>query len=467
MRPELKALADGVIAAVKGVVRAAEETLASRISVVEQRLATLPDIVAEAEAAAGRALAALPKPEDGKSVEPETVQRMVDAAVAALPAPKDGVSVTVAEVAPLVAEQVAAAVAALPKPQDGKDADPAVVAQFVREAVGALPAPKDGISVTVDELAPLVAEQVAAAVGALPAPQNGKDVEPEAVAALVQAAVDAIPRPKDGVSVTVEELAPLVVQEVAKAVAAIPAPRDGNDADPELVAKLVREAVDAVPKPKDGVSITPADVQPLIADEVAKAVAALPVPKDGESVPAEHVQRMVEDAVAKAVASIRVPLDGEPGRDAAHIEILPAIDAAKSYPRGTYARHAGGLWRSFETTAAMKGWECIVEGVAEIKVSFQGRTGFVSVERSSGTPDLHPFSLPAMIYRGVFREGETYEQGDTVTWGGSLWFCNEPTADKPLDGSRTWQLAAKRGRDGKDARDPGAQAAPAPVKLGT
>lgn len=55
-----------------------------------------------------------------------------------------------------------------------------------------------------------------------------------------------------------------------------------------------------------------------------------------------------------------------------------------------------------------------------------------------------------MIYRGVYRDTETYEHGDTVTWGGSLWHCNEETKAKPGDREKAWTLAAKRGNDGNN-----------------
>lgn len=61
--------------------------------------------------------------------------------------------------------------------------------------------------------------------------------------------------------------------------------------------------------------------------------------------------------------------------------------------------------------------------------------------------------LPIDIYRGVYAEGKTYERGDGVTWGGSEWHCNEPTTAKPGDGSKSWTLKVKRGRDGKDGKD--------------
>ena len=62
----------------------------------------------------------------------------------------------------------------------------------------------------------------------------------------------------------------------------------------------------------------------------------------------------------------------------------------------------------------------------------------------------HSYELqfPVVVYRGVFKEGEPYERGDMVTWGGSLWHCDAPTKEKP--GTDSWTLAAKKGRDGKD-----------------
>jgi hypothetical protein len=56
-------------------------------------------------------------------------------------------------------------------------------------------------------------------------------------------------------------------------------------------------------------------------------------------------------------------------------------------------------------------------------------------------------------WRGIYQAGETYLMGDTVTHAGSMWHCNERTADKPGEGSKAWQLVVKRGRDGRDWRE--------------
>lgn len=54
-------------------------------------------------------------------------------------------------------------------------------------------------------------------------------------------------------------------------------------------------------------------------------------------------------------------------------------------------------------------------------------------------------------YRGVFTEGESYEEGDFATHGGGLWACLEPTTTRPGT-SEHWQLAVEAGRPGRDAR---------------
>jgi hypothetical protein len=65
--------------------------------------------------------------------------------------------------------------------------------------------------------------------------------------------------------------------------------------------------------------------------------------------------------------------------------------------------------------------------------------------------EVYDIHLEHPIYRGVFKAGEVYGLGDAVTWAGSLWICGaDATTDKPGEGSDAWQLAVKKGRDGKD-----------------
>lgn len=149
---------------------------------------------------------------------------------------------------------------------------------------------------------------------------------------------------------------------------------------------------------------------------------------------------------------------GEPGRDALHIEVLDGLDPAKKYQRGTFAHLRGGMVRSFRQTDPLpeggelekSGWHVVLNGTAETVIDGAERGFTMRTIGTNGQIVERSVRLPAMIYRGVLRDGESYEQGDTVTWGGSLWHCNEPTAEKPLEGGKAWTLAAKRGRDGKE-----------------
>lgn len=55
------------------------------------------------------------------------------------------------------------------------------------------------------------------------------------------------------------------------------------------------------------------------------------------------------------------------------------------------------------------------------------------------------------FYRGVFVEGETYQEHDFATLGGALWCCLvDGTSDRPGTSDR-WQLAVKSG-DRRDRR---------------
>lgn len=155
------------------------------------------------------------------------VEAVLAEAIAALPAPQDGKSVSLDDVRPMIDDAVAAAVAQLPPPINGKDADPDAIVDAVAAAVAALPVPQDGKSVTLADVEPAIEEAVTRAVAALPAPANGKDADPAEIKAAVDAAVAALPAPKDGRSVTVDDVEPLIEKAVTRAVAALPAAKDG------------------------------------------------------------------------------------------------------------------------------------------------------------------------------------------------------------------------------------------------
>jgi hypothetical protein len=164
--------------------------------------------------------------------------------------------------------------------------------------------------------------------------------------------------------------------------------------------------------------------------------------------------------------------DGDPGRDAAELDILPSIDEAKSYRRGQWASHNGGLIRASRATDPVvdgalleAGWVVMVEGKACPTIFTQGedpREITCTEMLTSGVKAVTTFRVPMVIDKGVWREGP-HEAGDHVSWDGSGWIAQRATTDKPGT-SDAWRLSTKRGRDGKDGAAPVPPAPPVRIK---
>lgn len=317
---------------------------------------------------------------------------------------------------------------------------------------------RDGSSVSLDDVAPLIAEAVTKAIGAIPVPVNGKDGV-------------------DGSSVTVDDLAPLVSDVVAKAIADIPAPmdgRDGVDGEPgadgkdaptlDEVAELVRQAVSQIPPPRDGAdgaSVTVEDIEPIIAEHVQRAVSALPAPTDGkdgrDGVDGKDGRDGADGVHGEAGKDGLDGLHGKDGRGIADLLINQDGALVASFTDGatkSVGRVVGGNGndgapgRDGADGANGKDGFSLKNFDAELMPD--GRTLLLKFADATDTSFAVELGIPAIIYRDVFKDGQSYERGDVVTWAGSLWHCNEPTTDKPGEGAKAWTLAAKRGRDGKD-----------------
>ena len=171
----------------------------------------------------------------------------------------------------------------------------------------------------------------------------------------------------------------------------------GKDADPEVIKEMVSEAVAALPPPQEAKEADPEALARLIAQEVEKAVSGLPAPKDGRD-----------------------------GRDG-----LPGIPGEKGMDGRNGVDGKDGL------------------GVDNFDVTYDGERTFTLKWSAPDRVEERVFVMPLVLDRGVYSAGKAYEQGDGVTFGGSYWIAQEPTADKP-EMSKAWRLSAKRGRDGKD-----------------
>lgn len=230
-----------------------------------------------------------------------------------------------------------------------------------------------------------------------------------------------------------------------------PAGRDGKDADPDAIAahidSAVAKAVSALPPPKDGQSVTLDDVRPMIEEAVQRAVSALPRPKDGVGLAGAMIDRSGSLVLTLSDGTLRdlgvvVGKDGEPGQ--------PGADGkdGRDGADGKDGRDGiDGL------------------GFDDLEMEQVGERGAVVRFSRGEVRKEFSFSFPALIYRGLFRDGTAYEAGDTVTWSGHLWHCNAATTDRPDANHDAWTMAVKRGRDGKDGIIKEAKAA-GPVRVG-
>ncbi|WP_208952439.1 phage gp6-like head-tail connector protein [Rahnella sp. ChDrAdgB13] len=254
---------------------------------------------------------------------------------------------------------------------------------------------------------------------------------------------------------------PDIQQLVKEAVSTIPVPESPEQPELPDIELMVRTAV-------AGIEIKPPEL-PDIQQLVKAAVSEIPVPKSPElpdiegmvrkavgeiEIPAAPELPDIEQMVKDAVSALPIPKNGDPGedgKDALQLEIMPCIDEEKSYPRGSYAIHQGGLWRSFQKTTGLNGWECLVDGISSVDISQVNEREFTLTARlASGTKTEKSFNIPVMIYRDIFKDGEKYLPGDSVTWAGSVWYCHAETTDKPGEpSSKGWKLAVKRGRDAR------------------
>jgi hypothetical protein len=91
-------------------------------------------------------------------------------------------------------------------------------------------------------------------------------------------------------------------------------------------------------------------------------------------------------------------------------------------------------------------------GFDDLTVEHDGER-LITVKVTNGVrTKAFPITIPAMIYREVYRAETAYAKGDCVSFGGSIWTALRDTAEKPGNGCKDWRLSVKHGRDGRDGR---------------
>jgi hypothetical protein len=214
---------------------------------------------------------------------------------------------------------------------------------------------------------------------------------------------------------------------------------DGKDADPVPVAQIV----------KDVAHIVTEDLRPVVEQRLSEIQGK--DGKDGKDGDKGTDGRDGRDA--------KDGINGSDGRDALQIDILPAINEAKSYPRGTFAKYRGGIVRALRNTDPLgedgtieqRGWEVIVEGIHGISwtQSEDWRTLSVECGITSGAKSVSTFYFPVLIDKGVWKVGIEYTQGDVVSKDG-MWICQSEKTSAQPGMSPDWRLSVKKPRDGKD-----------------
>lgn len=214
----------------------------------------------------------------------------------------------------------------------------------------------------------------------------------------------------------------------------------GRDAEPVLVADVVRELIDC------------ADLRPILdllaAEAVEKHLGEHP-PKDGRD----------GEPGTQGPAGER-GADGKDGADGIGLagavidregQLVVTLTNGEQKSLGPVVGRDGANGRDGLS-------------VSEVSRTYDGETHEV-VERWTADGEQKELRYPAGGIRpgGFYREGMKCHALQAVTHDGALWIAKRDTTAKPcLENADDWQLAARKGRDGRDGRD---GKIPEPVKL--
>lgn len=358
-------------------------------------------------------------------------------------------------IAPLVArlDAIDARFSGLPAP---KEYDPEASARLVvgETVLPRMKAIEDGLPDIGASLAPLLKRVEELEAKPVPQPEVVK-ADLTAIVADVESLRKAVGEWKEPEPVVVPDVQAIVAEAIGKL--QIP-----DAIDLQALGKMVDDAVAAIPPAQPGKDADPEEMRREIAEQVKAAVGAIPVPKDGDSVTVDDVRPLIEEQVAKIAAGIRIPKDGADvvggtiDRDG-HLIITLSNGQTKDFGLvvGKDAEEVDWAQIDHRLKAMFDAWPKPKDALAVDDMDEELRDGGrIIVHRYRRGNDCIEFEHKTafQIYRGVFKEGATYERGDTVTWGGSQWHCDEPsTTEKPDSPAKHWTLSTKRGRDGKDA----------------
>lgn len=287
-------------------------------------------------------------------------------------------------------------------------------------------------------------------------------------------------RGADGVTPAPEDLEPLVQKVFAVHAPLLkgeqgergPQGEPGADADVAALERTLRELIDAKFTALD------AAIQKRVEDAAAAIEVVVPTPKDGidgkDGLPGA-AGRDGQDG--QDGQDGRDGKDGRDGRDALDLVLLNGIAADRSYSRGTWVQHRGGVFVADRDTdllgeaalhepdaLRMSGWRCVVRGVVALDFAYDGERAFTVRAALTDSKQEQQFKLPVVLDRGVWDEQRAYDCGDAVTCEGAMWIAQAPSSKARPGTADAWRLAVKRGRDGRDATTKDARNGPVSLR---
>lgn len=300
-----------------------------------------------------------------------------------------------------------------------------------------------------DELKPIVKrlDGLEQQLNNLPTPKDGKDADMDEVRSIIKDELKSITEAVNAIQPAPE------LPDIPKMIDdAIAARIDVEDME-RSIEEVVRSVVTEIPAPKDGTdgtSVTVDDVMPALQKQVSEYLSAIPAPQDGKSVTIEDVTPLIMSEIERRVSEIPKPKDGKDGRDGLDVKdlfrgeggvLIATMSDGRIKELGQFVGKDGENGQPGQDGKDGIGFDDLdlVEDEAGLSLKF------------TKGDKVKSFPLPVVIDRGVFREGQTYQKGSGVTWGGRYWIAQETTTDKP-DGGKSWRLAVNKGRDGKDTK---------------
>lgn len=303
---------------------------------------------------------------------------------------------------------------------------------------------KDGASVTVDDVSPLIAELVGKAVAEIPAPKDGIDGKDGANGA-------------DGISVSKEDVDEMVDKRVAEYVSQIAVPKDGadgRDAEPIDVKEVVAEI------------LAGDELKTLVDLHVAESVPAV-VAKHFEANPVQHGKDGRDGKDGDRGPEGQRGEKGLDGRDGLDVKDLFRADGGRLLAvmsDGTTKDLGEFVGKDGRDGANGKDGRDGV-GIEDADAAVEDGEAVVRFMRDGKIVKEIRYPLPTLGHIGFWGAGMSAKAGELTTHDGHLWLAKCATSEAPNYQSKDWQLCARKGADGARGA-PGKDYKPRePVKL--